>query len=252
MPHTERLDQLLVARDLVDSRNKAQALILAGKVWVNDQVVHKAGQKFSADVSIEINSGIPYVGRGGLKLAAALEEFQDQLQIAGLPEPRVALDIGASTGGFTDCLLQNGFQRVYAVDVGYNQLDYRLRQDKRVIVLERQNVRKLEAEKIPESVDLIVVDVSFISVLKFIERLPQFLKPEGKILVLVKPQFEAERSEVGKGGIIRDDNLRQEIFDRWVAAVENQKFRVLGKMVSPITGAKGNQEFFCLMGSPDL
>ncbi len=247
MANTQRLDQLLVERQLAPSRNKAQALILAGQVRVNGETIDKASKTVSPDVEIVIDEGLPYVSRAGLKLASALETFgADVFDPQGASE-LVALDIGASTGGFTDCLLQRGFRKVYAVDVGYNQLAYKLRQDERVVVMERTNIRHLEADDLDERVDLIVIDVSFISIRKFLDRLSLFLKPGGKVLAMVKPQFEAERGEVGKGGIIRDETLRQAIVRRFVEAAETNGFQCFGSVDSALTGAKGNREVFCLL-----
>ncbi len=234
-----RLDRLLVEKGLAESREKAQALVMAGQVLVGDRMAAKAGHLVDQDETITIKERLPYVSRGGIKLAHALEQFQ--LPISG----KVALDVGASTGGFTDCLLQRGAQRVYALDVGYGQLDYRLRSDPRVVVMERVNARY--PFTLPGPVDLATVDVSFISLTKVIPSVREHLKPEGYIVALLKPQFEAERSEVGKGGVIKDPAVQARILGRFVLWVVEQRIRLRGLTPSPILGDKGNREFFCLL-----
>ena len=233
-----RLDRLLVMRGLADSREKGQALILAGQVLVNGQKVDKAGEQVSEDSDIRIlGEQMPYVSRGGLKLEAALKEFR--INVDGL----TALDIGASTGGFTDCLLQHGAAKAYAVDVGYGQMAWKLRQDPRVVVIERVNVRDMAQELIPDKVDIVVIDVSFISLEKVIPSVVRFLKPFAALVALIKPQFEAGREQVGKGGIVRDETAREGAKQRIAAFVAEQGFNVKGAIPSPITGQDGNVEF---------
>jgi len=235
-PSRRRLDQLLVERRLAESRAKAQALILAGEVFVEGQKAAKPGHAVAAESRIEIAGRLPYVSRGGLKLAAALDGFAIQV------EGRVCLDVGASTGGFTDCLLQRGALRVYAIDVGAGQLDWKLRTDPRVVLREGLNARYLRFEDVGERVDLAVCDVSFISATLILPALAPLLKERGEMVILVKPQFEVGRGQVGKGGIVRDPQLHAEA----CARVE-QAARQLGLetrlMESPILGAEGNREF---------
>jgi len=228
-----------VERELAPSRQRAAALILEGKVRVDGQRAQKAAQPVAPDARVEVlEEDEAYVSRGGIKLAGALDFFR--LSVAGL----VAMDVGASTGGFTDCLLQRGARRVYAVDVGYGQLAWKLRQDPRVVVLERTNVRYLRREKISEPVDLATIDTSFISLNKVIPRVVEFLKEGGRLLALIKPQFEVGRGLVGKGGVVREPELQQRV----VSDVENfcrdQGLTVEGVAESPILGPKGNREFF--------
>ncbi len=231
-----RIDQLLVDRRLVDSREKARALILAGHVTVNGQREDKAGHAVPSDSRIELAEQPKYVGRGGLKLEGALAEFR--IDVTG----KTCLDVGSSTGGFTDCLLQHGAARVYAIDVGTNQLDWRLRNDPRVIVHEQVNARFLSREQVPEPVGLIVCDVSFISVTMILPVLPPLLTPDAGMVILVKPQFELDREQIGKGGIVRDPQLHQLACERVTRAVEALGFRT-SLMPSPILGAEGNREF---------
>ena len=236
-----RLDKLLVERGLAETRQKAQAMILAGEVLVEEQKVEKSGTLVRADAPLRLlGGGIRYVGRGGLKLEAALDSFA--IDVAG----KVCLDVGASTGGFTDCLLQYGASRVYAVDVGVGQLDWRLRNDPRVRVREKFNARRLAPEDIGEPVDLISVDVSFISVTLILPRLPALLKEDGQAVVLVKPQFEVGRGQVGKGGIVRDPQLHSAAVEKVGAAAKSAGMVVAGQMPSPIPGSEGNQEFLLL------
>jgi len=231
-----RLDSLLVDRGLVDSREQGRRLILAGEVTVDGQLVDKPGTRVPADARLEVRQPPPYVSRGGLKLAAALDEFD--LPVGGL----VAADVGASTGGFTDCLLQRGAARVYAIDVGYGQLDWRLRQDPRVVVMERTNARHLGS--LPEPVDLVVIDVSFISLTLILPPAFAVLKPDGHVVCLVKPQFELARALVGKGGIVRDPALHLDAVDKIRSFVAGPCRRSwAGLIESPITGADGNREF---------
>lgn len=231
-----RLDQLLVDRGLAESREKARALVLAGAVLVNGQKAGKPGHSIPSDAAVEVTQRPPYVSRGGFKLAAALDGFH--IDVTGA----VCADLGASTGGFTDCLLQRGAARVYAIDVGHNQLDWRLRSDPRVTVREGVNARYLGATDLPEPVDLAVCDVSFISVTLILPVIPPLLAKQGKMIVLVKPQFEAGRSEVGKGGIVRDPLVQRAACDRVRAAVEQLGFQT-ALIESPILGAEGNREF---------
>jgi 23S rRNA (cytidine1920-2'-O)/16S rRNA (cytidine1409-2'-O)-methyltransferase len=234
----ERLDLLLQSRGLAESREQARSLILSGSVLVDGKKVEKAGAQVKQDAEIVLlGPTAPYVSRGGIKLEAALDAFH--LDVTG----NVVIDVGASTGGFTDCLLQRGAARVYAVDVGYGQLAWRLRQDSRVIVLERRNIRTLPPEEIPEPADLATIDVSFISLEKVIPAVVSFLKPQGEIVALVKPQFEVGKGEVGRGGIVRSPEKHQRVLDR----IQNQAaawgLRVGGSIPSPILGQKGNVEF---------
>ncbi|HEX8984834.1 MAG TPA: TlyA family RNA methyltransferase [Bryobacteraceae bacterium] len=231
-----RLDQLLVERGLAATRAKAQALVLAGQVLVDGQKAPKPGHAISGDARIEVLQMPRYVGRGGLKLEAALEQFGIDVRA------RVCADIGASTGGFTDCLLQHGAARVYAVDVGAGQLDWKLRGDPRVVVRERINARYLRPEDLGEPVDLAVMDVSFISATLVIPAAAALLKDSGEMVILVKPQFEAGRGQVGKGGIVRDPGLRTQACERVGRRVEELGFRT-SFIESPILGAEGNKEF---------
>jgi 23S rRNA (cytidine1920-2'-O)/16S rRNA (cytidine1409-2'-O)-methyltransferase len=235
-PGKKRIDQLLLDRGLADSRQKAQALILAGQVMVNSQRAEKAGQTVPADAVLEVAERLPFVGRGGLKLQAALEQFQID------PAGKVCLDIGSSTGGFTDCLLQRNAARVYAVDVGTSQLDWKLRNDPRVIVREQVNARYLKPEDIGELCDIAVCDVSFISVTLILPVLPPLLRENAEMVILVKPQFEVGRGEVGKGGIVRDPALHQAVCQKVETAVRELGFQT-AIIESPILGAEGNREF---------
>jgi len=234
-----RIDGLLLERELVESRAKAQALIMAGKVVVDGKAVTKAGTLVAEEAAISIIGPPLFVSRGGLKLDYALDEFR--LDVSS----KVVADVGASTGGFTDCLLKRGASRVYAIDVGYGQLDYRLRQDPRVIAMERVNARYPIA--LPEKVDLATIDVSFISVEKVIPSVAQLFKDSGYLLVLIKPQFEARRREVGKGGVIKQPIVHARVLGRFVSWVVEHGFRLGGLVASPILGASGNREFFVLL-----
>ncbi len=233
-----RLDTLLVEKELVSSRAQARSLIMQGAVFVDGERVDKAGTliKESSDITIK-DSSQKYVGRGGHKLEGALSEFG--INVSG----SIALDIGASTGGFTDCLLQHGAQKVYAVDVGYGQLDWKLRNDERVIVVEKLNARYLKPENIGEKVDIAVIDVSFISLTMVIPPLKDVLKPEGLLVALIKPQFEVGKGQVGKGGIVRDEAKHQEVVDKIRSFLDGLGFTVSGVIPSPILGAQGNKEF---------
>ncbi len=231
-----RLDQLLLDRGLADSREKARALILAGQVRVDNQRADKPGHAIADDARVEVLERMPYVSRGGFKLAHALDHFK--IEVAG----RVCLDVGASTGGFTDVLLQRGAARVYSLDVGHGQLDWKLRQNERVIVREGVNARYLKPEDFPEPFELAVCDVSFISATLIIPAIVPLLARDGEMIILVKPQFEAGRGDVGKGGIVRDPALHQAACDRVRAAVEPAGF-IAQITQSPILGAEGNKEF---------
>ncbi|MEE9366772.1 MAG: TlyA family RNA methyltransferase [Dehalococcoidales bacterium] len=235
----KRIDTLMVERRLAESRAKAQALIMAGEVLINRNPAAKSGTLINEDVEITVKEPLPYVSRGGIKLAHALDAFQ--MDVSGV----VAADIGASTGGFTDCLLQRGATRVYAIDVGYGQLDYRLRQDKKVVVMERINARY--PVSLPEKVDLATIDLSFISVTKVIPAVTELLKDDGALLVLIKPQFEAKREEVGRGGIIKDPQLHAKVLGRFIKWAVAQNLRLRGLTASPILGASGNREFFIML-----
>ena len=235
----ERLDKLLVDKGLVQSRERAKALILQGKVIVDDHMVDKAGAKIHCDASLRLRgTDLPYVSRGGLKLAHAIDTFQLQVNDAAV------LDVGASTGGFTDCLLQRGAKKVYAIDVGYGQLAWKLRKDPRVVSLERRNIRHLDAEEIPDEVDLAVVDTSFISLTKVLPKVIEFISEQGEITALIKPQFEVERGKVGKGGIIRNPVTHAEVIEKIKGFAAGHRLEVCGVIESPITGADGNKEFF--------
>ncbi len=231
----DRLDRQLVARGLAESREKAQALIMAGEVLVDGRKAHKPGETVSLSCTIELLARPRFVGRGGIKLQAALEHFNID------PTGMVCLDVGASTGGFTDCLLQNGAARVHALDVGHGQFDWKLRNDPRVVVYEGVNARHLTVDQIGETVNLAVCDVSFISVTLILPAVAPILKPQGQLVVLVKPQFEAGREHVGKGGIVRDPAVQQAACDRVAAGVEALGFR-WSTVDSPIPGAEGNRE----------
>ena len=239
MRRRERLDKLLVEKGLVQSRERAKAIILAGMVVVDDRVVDKAGTLVERNSRVRVKDrDYSYVSRGGPKLEGALQAFEVD------PRGKVAMDIGASTGGFTDCLLQKGAKKVYAVDVGYGQLAWRLRQDPRVVNLERRNIRYLKPEEIGEKVDLAVIDTSFISVEKFLPNVLQMVREGGWIVALLKPQFEVGKAEVGKGGVVRDKRKHQQVLDRVSRFSESIGLKVRGTMESPLLGPKGNREFF--------
>lgn len=238
-PAKTRLDSLLVARGLVDSRPKAQALILAGEVLVDEQKVEKCGAAVSPEASLRLlGAPLKYVSRAGLKLEGALDHFGVD------PRGRTCLDIGSSTGGFTDCLLQRGAARVIAIDAGSNQLDWRLRQDARLQLHERTNARYLTLGAIGSRVDLVTMDVSFISATLILPVLPGLLNPGSEALILVKPQFEVGRQQVGKGGIVRDPKLHQQAIDRVRACLVGLGFSDPRSAPSVLPGAEGNREFF--------
>ncbi|MDW7998617.1 MAG: TlyA family RNA methyltransferase [Thermodesulfovibrio sp.] len=233
-----RLDQLIFQKGLSDSREKARALIIEGKVIVNGKKIEKPGTMVEETSEITLcGESIPYVSRGGLKLEHALREFSINLK------DKIAMDVGASTGGFTDCLLQQGAKRVYAIDVGYGQLAWKLRVDPRVIVIERTNIRYIDRDKIPESIDIATIDVSFISLKLVIPKVLEFLKPSGEIIALIKPQFEVGRGEVDKGGIVKDPRKRMKAVEEIKSLFESLNFRVVGVIESPIKGQKGNVEY---------
>ena len=231
-----RLDILLVERGLVESPRKAQSLIMAGKVLVDDAVVDKPGKRFPEGTHVVIREGLPYVSRGGIKLEHALDRFR--VDLAG----RIVADVGASTGGFTDCVLQRGASRVYAIDVGYGQFAWRLRQDPRVTVLERTNIRYLQG--LPELVDLTTVDVAFISLELVLPRVVSLVHGEGEILALVKPQFEARREQVLKGGVVKDPAVHRSVLEKVTAWAVAHALQVRGLIPSPLRGPAGNVEFF--------
>lgn len=233
-----RLDRLLLDRGLAESREKCQALIFSGQVLVGGRKVEKAGTLVPADADLRIlGDRMPYVSRGGVKLEGALKAFG--VAVSGL----VAMDVGASTGGFTDCLLQHGCSRVYDIDVGYGQLAWKIRSDPRVVVLERTNIREIDRSLVPEPIDLAVIDVSFISLEKAAPAVIPFLKPGAALIALIKPQFEVGREQVGKGGIVRDEEARLRAVERIRDFLLKAGFSVRGIIPSPITGQDGNIEF---------
>ena len=234
----ERLDKLMVQRGLAASRERARALILAGQVVVDDHRVDKAGSQVFDHAEIRLKGGdIPFVSRGGLKLQKALREFQ--LDVHGV----IALDVGASTGGFTDCLLQNGAAKIYAVDVGYGQLAWSLREDPRVVNLERCNIRHLDIEQFDEQPSLAVIDASFISLSKVLPNTLALITENGQVIALIKPQFEVGKGLVGKGGIVKDRTLHEQVLEQIRQVAEELHCQVLGIIDSPILGSKGNREF---------
>jgi 23S rRNA (cytidine1920-2'-O)/16S rRNA (cytidine1409-2'-O)-methyltransferase len=238
----ERIDKLLMEKGIVQSRERARSFIMAGKVMVEGRTVDKPGTKVKVEAQLQVRGkDQPYVSRGGLKLEGALNAFGMD------PQGVVVMDVGASTGGFTDCVLQKGAKKVYAVDVGYGKLAWKLQKDPRVINLERRNIRYLKREEIPEEVDLILIDTSFISIEKFLPHLLKFLKWGGILVSLIKPQFEVGKGEVGKGGVVRDSALHQKVIDRISEFSRNLGLSILGVVESPLLGPKGNKEFFiCL------
>jgi 23S rRNA (cytidine1920-2'-O)/16S rRNA (cytidine1409-2'-O)-methyltransferase len=238
-----RLDLLLVEKGLCPSRNKAQALIGAGKVRVDGRVVDKAGSGFPPDANIELKEPAhPYVSRGGVKLAEALTRFS--IDVRGL----TCMDVGASTGGFTHCLLMQGATRVYSVDVGYGQLDWHLRNDKRIVLLERTNIRYLPPEALDEPVDLVTIDTSFISLRLVVPAVLPHLRHGGRIAALIKPQFEVGKGKVGRGGIVKDPDLHKDVVDALSRFFQAELgLEIQGSIPSPILGAKGNREFFLSM-----
>lgn len=246
MSNKTRLDVLLTERGLLDSRQKAQATIMSGIVFVDGKRVDKAGTMVSNDSNIEIRgTTLKYVSRGGLKLEKALQTFPLHL------EGKVCADIGASTGGFTDCMLQNGAKKVYAVDVGYGQLDWKLRNDERVVCMERTNARYLTHEEIPEELDFASIDVSFISLKLIFPALYGLLREGGEIACLIKPQFEAGREKVGKKGVVRDPAVHLEVLEHFLQHAKANHFTVLGITYSPIRGPEGNIEYLGFLRKSD-
>jgi 23S rRNA (cytidine1920-2'-O)/16S rRNA (cytidine1409-2'-O)-methyltransferase len=239
MVRKERFDRLLVERGLVQSREKARALIMAGRVAVEGRMIDKPGAQVNVEARLQLRGGeYPYVSRGGEKLEGALKVFGID------PKGMVVMDVGASTGGFTDCVLQKGAQKVYAIDVGYGQLAWKLQKDARVVSLERRNIRYLKREEVQEEPDLILIDTSFISIEKFLPHLLGFLKKGGFIVGLIKPQFEVGKGEVGKGGVVREAAQHQKVIDRVSRFSQGLGFKILGVTESPLLGPKGNKEFF--------
>ena len=235
----KRLDVLLVERLYAETRSKAQAIIMRGNVYVNGQKADKPGTSFEETVEIEVRGAVcPYVSRGGLKLEKALRDFGVK------PEGYVCSDSGASTGGFSDCLLQQGAKKVFAIDVGYGQLDWKIRSDERVVVMERTNIRYVTPEDLGEPLDLSVIDVSFIGLEIVLPTIKTLLKQEsGQVLCLIKPQFEAGKDNVGKKGVVRDPKIHQMVLDNFVSLVKNLGFTILGLTFSPVKGPEGNIEF---------
>lgn len=242
----DRLDNLLLARGITESRERARGMILAGKILVNEQRCDKPGTKFDGDVTIRcLGHDIPYVSRGGLKLEKALQVFN--LDLKG----KTVLDIGASTGGFTDCALQNGASSVVAVDVGYGQLAWKLRNDPRVKVIERTNIRYFTSEQLGEPVDFITCDVSFISLLLVLPVMPPLLKNGGEAVLLIKPQFEAGKERVGKKGVVKDPAVHHEVIIKVLNAASGYGFSAQGLEYSPITGPEGNIEYLLYLHFTD-
>lgn len=234
----KRLDVLLVEQGFIESRQKAQAMIMSGLVYVNGQKVDKSGTPTDENASIEVRGkALKYVSRGGLKLEKAMATFPIELN------GKVSADIGASTGGFTDCMLQNGARKVYAVDVGYGQLAWSLRSDPRVICLERTNARYLTTEQIPEPLDFASIDVSFISLKLILPALRPLMADEGQVVCLVKPQFEAGKEKVGKKGVVRDPEVHLEVLEHFLEHAAQANFHVAGLTYSPIRGPEGNIEY---------
>jgi len=237
----KRIDTILVERKLAESKHKAQALILAGLVFVNNQKIDKPGKKIDEDMDIVIKPTLQYVSRGGIKLEHALKKFKIDV------ENKVCLDVGASTGGFTDCLLKFGAKKVYAVDVGYGQLHYKLRNNPRVVNIERCNFRYIEKEKIPEKIHLCTVDVSFISLKLIIPKVLEFLSDGGEIICLIKPQFEVGKGEVGRGGIVKDPEKHRKVIEDLRKFFISLNLDFIGVIESPILGQKGNKEFLAYL-----
>ncbi len=233
-----RLDKLLLERNLADSREKARAMIMAGQVLVNQIKVEKAGSLVDSEAQISITGKkLAYVSRGGLKLEKALEEFPIDL------DDKVLADLGASTGGFTDCALQKGAAKVYAIDVGYGQLDWKLRNDPRVVVLERTNARNLEEDSLPEKIDFVTADLAFISLTKILPAIRKILRNKGQALVLIKPQFEAGRENIEKKGVVKDPLVHEEVINKVISFAETEGFSAQGLTFSPIKGPEGNIEY---------
>lgn len=240
----KRLDLILVEREIFETREKAKREIMAGNVIVNEQTVTKAGTNFNDDEKtvIRIKDRLKYVSRGGLKLEKAIKVWE--LDFSG----KTVLDIGASTGGFTDCALQNGAKKVYSIDVGTNQLDWKLRNDERVVSIENMHIKDLEPENLKnEKMDFIVIDVSFISLTKVIPYLNKFLNTEGKVIMLVKPQFEVGKEKIGKNGIVTEEQYHDEAIKKIISFIKDNSYKLIGVEESPIRGTKGNKEFLMLI-----
>jgi 23S rRNA (cytidine1920-2'-O)/16S rRNA (cytidine1409-2'-O)-methyltransferase len=241
MAKRSRLDTLLVARGLFESREQAKRAIMAGEVKVGTRVAAKSSELLREDAAIDVTSRPKYVGRGGLKLEGALDFFQIDVR------QKIALDIGASTGGFTDCLLQRGAARVYAIDVGHDQLAWKIRNDPRVVVFEKVNARFLSREHVPERIDICVIDVSFISLTLILPNAFDLITPDGVILALIKPQFELERADVGRGGVVHDPELHEKAKKKIGDYVTGLDHELVGIVPSPVTGTEGNQEYFACL-----
>ena len=234
----KRLDVLLTEQGYADTRSKAQAIIMSGLVYVDGQKADKPGVSYGENVNLEVRGAVcPYVSRGGLKLEKALRDFHVN------PDGYVCSDSGASTGGFTDCLLQQGASKVFAIDVGYGQLDWKIRSDPRVVVMERTNIRFVTPEQLGEPLDLSVVDVSFISLKLVLPVIKTLLRENGQVLCLIKPQFEAGKEKVGKKGVVRDPETHKEVLDDFVTLAKSLEFTILGLTFSPVQGPEGNIEF---------
>lgn len=247
MKNKKRLDILLTEQGYADSRSKAQAIIMSGLVYVDGQKADKAGISYEETASIEVRGAVcPYVSRGGLKLEKALRDFGVK------PVGYVCSDSGASTGGFTDCLLQQGASKVFAIDVGYGQLDWKIRSDPRVVVMERTNIRYVTPEQLGEPLDLSVIDVSFISLKIVLPAIKALLKPTGQVLCLIKPQFEAGKDKVGKKGVVRDPETHKEVLDQFATLAKQLEFHILGLTFSPVKGPEGNIEFLAHLTLSDL
>ena len=247
MKNKKRLDVLLTERLYAETRSKAQAIIMSGNVYVNGQKADKPGMSFEETVEIEVRGAVcPYVSRGGLKLEKALRDFGVK------PEGFVCSDSGASTGGFTDCLLQQGAKKVFAIDVGYGQLDWKIRSDERVVVMERTNIRYVTPDDLGEPLDLSVIDVSFISLKIVLPTIKTLLKPTGQVLCLIKPQFEAGKDKVGKKGVVREPETHKEVLDSFVALANELNFKILGLTFSPVKGPEGNIEFLAHLSLADV
>lgn len=243
----KRLDVLLVEQGYADTRTKAQAIIMSGLVYVEGQKADKPGTSFEESVSVEVRGATcPYVSRGGLKLEKALRDFGIK------PVDYVCSDSGASTGGFTDCLLQQGARKVFAIDVGYGQLDWKIRSDPRVVVMERTNVRYVTPEQLGEPLDLSVIDVSFISLKIVLPVIKTFLKSDGQVVCLIKPQFEAGKDKVGKKGVVREPETHIEVLDNFVSLAKEMNFHILGLTFSPVKGPEGNIEFLAHLTLDDV
>ena len=244
----KRLDVLLVERLYAETRSKAQAIIMSGNVYVNGQKADKPGTSFEDTVEIEVRGAVcPYVSRGGLKLEKALRDFGVK------PDGFVCSDSGASTGGFTDCLLQQGAKKVFAIDVGYGELNWKIRNDPRVVVMERTNIRYVTPEDLGEPLDLSVIDVSFIGLELVLPTIKTLLKPgQGQVLCLIKPQFEAGKENIGKNGVVRDPKIHQMVLDNFVALVHGLGFTILGLTFSPVKGPAGNIEFLSHLTLADV